>query len=92
MNARELFPDTKPTLYDVIDAMTAGFLRTDQRFDRVDAEFVEMKQEMGGIKQRLFKIELKLEDKSDTVQNHEERLVSLEGWKKAMGRKGMAGA
>ncbi|HWU24566.1 MAG TPA: hypothetical protein VN086_02335 [Candidatus Paceibacterota bacterium] len=88
MNARDLFSDTEPTLYDVIDLMLKGFTR----FDHIDGQFEGVRQELRDIKHRLFKLELQSEGVSDTVQNHEERLIGLGRWKKGVGRRGLAGA
>lgn len=81
--------DTEPTLFDVIHAVQGGFLRLESK---MDAQFEEVKQEFREVKHRLFKLELQNEDESDTLQNHEERPMSLESWKKTAGKQGLAGA
>lgn len=97
----------EPTLYDVIEAMQNGFAYMERRFSRVDEQFVELREglkqdiaelreenagEHQEIKRRLFRLELQGEDKSEILQEHGKRLTSLESWKKATQKRGLAGA
>jgi hypothetical protein len=76
---------------DLTEAMQFGFLRIEERFnarfDRMDMEFAELKQDNKNIHRSLAKIDLLHEDESDHILNHEERITGLEKWKK-----GFAGA
>ena len=89
MDTRQEELKVEPTLYDVIEAVQGGFIqleaKMDARFDQVDAQFRV-------VNQRLFKLELTLEDHSDTILNHEERLGTLESWKNGVGGRRLAGA
>ncbi len=109
MSARELFPDTEPTLYDVIEVMQRNFTRVDSRFESLETRFDTLEQRFDSLEERFDTLELRFddleaqfdtlasefhlserrsskgeiqfEDLSDSVLNHEERLVRIEKWR-----------
>jgi hypothetical protein len=83
------YPETEPTLHDVINVMQSGFLRIDERidlrfegidkrFDDMDGRFDLLTTNVRDIQQRMGRLELGMEEIADTVLNHEERMVKLE--------------
>lgn len=76
--ARRREHEAEPTLYDVIDAMQAGFARMENKLEEHDVRFNQIDAELRQVNRRLFNLEIGVEDIRDIVQNHEERITKLE--------------
>jgi len=91
MSAKK-YPEAEPTLYDVIELIQNGFAHIDNRFERVEGEMRGVKQEIRILTQRIFKVELRVEDIADAVHDYGKRIVMLERWKKNSSKTGLTGA
>jgi hypothetical protein len=89
MSIREEIRELKTMIFDLAEAMQLGFARTDERFDQVkvdmDTQFVEVRNDIRALYQLHSDVEIRAENQEDTVLNHEERIVTLEKWRKDRG-------
>lgn len=92
MDTRQEGLKAEPTLHDVIEMLQHGFERVERKLEAHDARFDALEERLQGVERRLFKVEVRLEDVADAVHGHEKRLITLERWKKNIGKAGLAGA
>lgn len=69
MSATAMYPETEPTLHDVIDIMQKGFARIETKFDQIDERFENIDERFEQVEIRLDDMHLQLEEMKQDMRN-----------------------
>jgi hypothetical protein len=72
------YPETEPTLHDVINVMQSGFLRIDERFEIIDARFEKIDLRFEGIDKRFDDMDGRFDLLTTNVRDIQQRMGRLE--------------